>query len=379
MSSYVIVGNPGGNRIAFFQEALERRSLPPARVAAWADIIEGRARLRDIVRAGDCVRIESPGRDFEVERLLLAAGASETPSGEGLSPEEARSLAFERGRIWFPRQWYLGFQCVLRQIEQQLSECPAHRLTNGLSDIAVMFDKAQTHERLRSAGVSVPEAFTNVRSFADLTARLQQAGWGRVFVKLAHGSSASGVAALRTDGRRMQATTTVEIVRAGDELRLYNSRRLRTYNDPREIAELIDALCRHGVHVERWLPKAAFGDAGFDLRVVTIGGRARHTVVRQSHSPMTNLHLLNTRGDLEAVKERMGSSAWDAAIMTCERAAACFPASLHAGVDLCVTPSFRHHAVLEVNAFGDLLPRVLHDGMDTYEAEIRAFANREEL
>jgi hypothetical protein len=51
---------------------------------------------------------------------------------------------------------------------------------------------------------------------------------------------------------------------------------------------------------------------------------------------------------------------------------ACFPASMYAGLDLLLTPGFRRHAVLEVNAFGDLLSGVLHDGADTYEAELRA-------
>ena len=40
--------------------------------------------------------------------------------------------------------------------------------------------------------------------------------------------------------------------------------------------------------------------------------------------------------------------------------------------DLLVAAGFRHHAVLEANAFGDLLPGVLSEGVDTYEAEIRA-------
>ena len=45
---------------------------------------------------------------------------------------------------------------------------------------------------------------------------------------------------------------------------------------------------------------------------------------------------------------------------------------LYAGVDVCVTRRKRVPYVLEVNAFGDLLPRVLVDGRDTYTAEIVA-------
>ena len=50
----------------------------------------------------------------------------------------------------------------------------------------------------------------------------------------------------------------------------------------------------------------------------------------------------------------------------------CFAESLYAGIDLLLTPDYRHHRVLEVNAFGDLLPRLLWNGLDTYQAEVQA-------
>jgi hypothetical protein len=57
---------------------------------------------------------------------------------------------------------------------------------------------------------------------------------------------------------------------------------------------------------------------------------------------------------------------------TCRRAAAHFPRSLHAGLDVLISPDFRRHAVLEVNAFGDLLPGITCDGRDTYADELAA-------
>ncbi|HSH77897.1 MAG TPA: hypothetical protein VLA19_05115, partial [Herpetosiphonaceae bacterium] len=115
----------------------------------------------------------------------------------------------------------------------------------------------------------------------------------------------------------------------------------------------------------------------FDLRVVVIAGQARHVVVRLSRGPMTNLHLLNARGDTDAVVARMGTEAWAAARETCERAMACFPDSLYGGIDLLVEPGYRRHAVLEVNAFGDLLPDVVWQGQDTYMAEVDAMQHAE--
>ena len=69
---------------------------------------------------------------------------------------------------------------------------------------------------------------------------------------------------------------------------------------------------------------------------------------------------------------RVSPEAWGEMMRTCEQAMGVFPRSLYAGVDLLVQRNLEASAVLEVNAYGDLLPRVLFEGMDTYEAEIRA-------
>ena len=323
------------------------------------------------------IRIESPGKDFGVERALLMLGADTVDGGDSpaarLSKDECASLSEDKGRILYPRQWYHGFCAALNRVEAELADAPAHTLMNAPGDIAVMFDKRLCHARLEAAGIPVPGRLGPVRSYNELVSRMREARWSRVFVKLAHGSSASGVVAFQSSETRCQATTTVEMVDDPSEpmgLRLYNSRRIRTYTDTGRIARLIDALCVHGVHVEQWLPKAGLDGHTLDLRVVVIAGEARHIVVRMSKSPITNLHLLNRRGDPDAVRLRMGEDAWRAAMETCERTMQCFPDSLYAGIDLLITADFKRHAVLEVNAFGDLLPGILSDGQDTYMAEL---------
>jgi hypothetical protein len=373
-SAFVVVGNPGCRRVALFQDALTRGRLAAATLIPYADLLAGRVSLEQVVPAGAVVRLESPGRDFEVEKALLAAGADE-PDAEGparISPEAAGRLAFDKGRIWYPRQWYLGFRALLRRIDTQLSRCPPCVRMNRPADVEVLFDKVRCQEHFARAGIPVPRGLGPIRSFEELRHRMREAGYRSVFVKLAHGSSASGVVAYRTAGARQEALTTVEMVRQGGELRLYNSRRIRSYRKSAEVAALVDALAREGVQVEEWLPKARLDGHVFDLRVVVIAGKARHVVVRMSQSPMTNLHLLNRRGELSAVVARMGPKGWQVARRTCERAAAVFPDSLHLGVDLLLAPDYRQHAVLEANAFGDLLPGVHSEGVDTYEAEIRA-------
>jgi hypothetical protein len=372
--SFLIVGHEKCRRVFQFQRALDRLGFPAARVVPWRAILRGEADLRAAARPGDIIRIESPGRDFGVERLLLEWGAEEPdePGFDRLPAAEARDLPFDHGRIHSPRQWFLGFCRILRTLREQLAGCPPHTPINDPSEIEVMFDKRAAHARLSAAGVAVPVALPPVSSWAELEAEMERTGIRRVFIKPAHGSSASGVVAYQRSGERRQASTTVEMVERERELCLYNSRRVRVLRDTREIEKLVDALCRHRLHVEQWLPKAGMRGKTFDLRVVVIAGRARHTLARLSRGPLTNLHLLNERAPAEAVQALMSPSAWDAAMETCERAAAAFPRSLHLGVDLLICPDFRTHAVLEVNAFGDLLPGLEYEGRDTYQAEIEA-------
>ena len=57
---------------------------------------------------------------------------------------------------------------------------------------------------------------------------------------------------------------------------------------------------------------------------------------------------------------------------TCEVAAAVFPNSLYCGIDLLVYPDLQRHSIIEINAFGDLIPGTIYQGMDTYSSEIKA-------
>ncbi len=247
------------------------------------------------------------------------------------------------------------------------------RVMNAPGDIEILFDKRLCHERCEEQGIPVPPALGTAACFDELIARMEQADEERVFIKLANGSSASGVVAFLKNRRQSLAMTSAEIVREAGSLRLYNSLKVRSYTRPRDQADLIDALCREQVHIERWLPKAVLDRYGnFDLRIVVIGRKARHWVVRQSRGPLTNLHLGNRRGNREEFLNRIGPESWNKLQQTCEQSMQAFPGSLYAGVDLLVLPDYRDHRVLELNAFGDLLPGVLSQGADTYTAEIEA-------
>ncbi len=340
-----VVGNPENRRVALFRAAVERAGQPEPEVFAWREVLTaGR-----VPGPGTLVRIDSPGEDAEVDRLLRELGGGRP------------AAVAEHGRIIGGADWFAGLRTALARIE-----AGGGTLLSRPADILTMTDKPRCHALLAAAGIPVPDALGPVDGWAALRA----SGWKRVFVKPSHGSSASGVLAVAMAGPRVTAVTSVEV--SGGSL--YNNLGVRRYHDEQTIASIVDRLAPDGLHVEKWYPKASLGDRVLDLRVVVIAGRARHVVVRTSRSPMTNLHLGNARGDVSAVRSAAGEREWAAAMATCERVAGCFPGTLQVGVDLMFRAGWRGHAVAEVNAFGDLLPGVLADGQDTYDAQVAACA-----
>ena len=196
-------------------------------------------------------------------------------------------------------------------------------------------------------------------------------GFERVFVKLATSSSASGVVAIHLKGNRVSAITSVEVVKHDDMVvALYNSLKIRRYSDLESVRELVDTLAKHRTIAEEWLPKASLGDRVCDLRLLVIAGEPRHAVVRTSRTPLTNLHLGNRRGDINEFWRRVPVTQQQELWRTCRQCAELFPKSLHLGLDVLFTPGFRQHYLLEINAFGDLLPNVIHRGLNTYESQV---------
>ncbi|MCX4767192.1 STM4014 family protein [Streptomyces sp. NBC_01275] len=351
---FAVVGNPENRRVALFGDAVCAAGLPAPRVVPWTDVL--RAGGADFA-AEEIVRVDSPGENPEVDRLLRG----------GEDPTRVEGSA----------RWYAGFTAAL------------HGLRGGIrlddpDDLAVLFDKRLCHGALDAAGVPVPASPTSgpqgapVRGWDDVRALMRGHRMHRLFVKPAHGSSASGVLAVESGGGdRIRATTSVEL--APDGL-LYNSLKVRRYERERDVAAIVDTLAPEGLHLERWLPKASQEGRAADLRVVVVAGRATHAVVRTSRSPMTNLHLGGSRGDLEAARRAVEAAGarWADLLGVCEAAAACFPRTLCVGVDLLPAVGWRRAAVGEVNAFGDLLPRLTGlpgsgaEGLDTYAAQVAA-------
>ena len=157
-------------------------------------------------------------------------------------------------------------------------------------------------------------------------------GMPRVFVKPAHGSSASGVLAVETAAPRPGQ---------GDHL---GGARRRTGGCSTRCGCGATRRARgRRASSTRSRPTGCTSSAGCPRRRAAAGpptcgswssaGRATHAVVRTSRSPMTNLHLGGARGDLD-VRVRLSTrraTAGGEALDLCERAAACFPGTLCVG------------------------------------------------
>jgi glutathione synthase/RimK-type ligase-like ATP-grasp enzyme len=399
----LVIGNPENRRVPMWQAAVRNTGRPESVVVSYAELLQGVVDLRPLLRQADVIRLESPGESTDVERLLILRGAARA-GRDDVCPQRLAAALADHGRIVHPGLWADGYRDVLSELallrvgddrEGQAPDEP--QSVNGLNlspgsagaatshadtscvnrwlsdpgEVRVMFDKPECQRRLESAGVAVPRAFAPVGGYEQLREVMREAGCSRVFVKSPGGSSASGVVALHAGSSRISAVTSVEIATDADGVRLYNSLRVRRYEDEHLIAALIDGLAADGsLHVEEWVPKAGFAGRTFDLRIVVIGGEPQHVVMRTSRVPLTNLHLGNRRGDLAALRRAVPEARWDAALESCRRVAELFPGCLMLGIDLGLTPGFRKHFVVEVNAFGDLLPGVLHEGRDTYEAQV---------
>lgn len=360
MNPIVVIGHPGHRRVADFCRAAGQLGLPPPHLLAHHELIEAPRRLLELDEAPRLVRIDSFGEDAEVDRALLKLGYEHAVNAGSwaLDPEALEAYVPLHGEVVAPRQAYFGLKRHLARLQAVFEQRPSWRILQPTASIARLFDKQACWRLHHRAGLSVPEAAHEIESPEDLRLEAKLRGWRSVYVKLRSGSSASCLA-LYEPAKGLLRTS---LARDGE--RWVNVLGLRSYRGAQADA-VLGFIIREGAHVENGLPKAQRDGRVFDLRVLVVDGEPAFVVERQSHHPVTNLHLGGRRGDAEQVRARMGGAAWGALLETARRTAAlhdCF----HLGVDLAVLRGFRHHAVLEANAFGDLLPRLERDGLDAY-------------
>lgn len=374
--SGLIIGSPNGQRIGRFQQALEAAGNPTASVIAypqWIRLTPDQRRAR--MRSADWIRLESPERDEACHHAIQSL-CRVRPPGEPTTNGYPDKVAHPKGLLIDPQAFNSGFHSLMQRFEHDEWGLKTCRFLNHPQQIMLACKKASTKALLNEFEIPTPyfiaDNLDSEAGYDSVVQAMRAAGRSRVFIKLRQGSAGSGVVAYQCSGSRELAITTVAMQRLSDGIRLYNTRQIQRYSDPQDIRLLLDTLVPMGVIVEEWFPKAGVSRRVCDLRVVTVAGRVTHTVLRLSRHPITNLHLRNDRSEPEALRKRMRPEDWDAMIDTCEKTAREFPKMLYLGIDVAVHADLKRHAVLEVNAFGDLLNGVTQNGRSTYDAEVAA-------
>ena len=342
-----IIGNPENRRVKDFLKACQVCGKARPQVLSYQELLSQPEALHEF--AVDFVRIDSPGENDNVTKQLIALGGGPT------------SAQLEFGEIAYLKEYHLGFRKLMERLGQS-----GLKYSNAPAEIALMFNKWECHQIFQQKELARPKAELAPSTFSEFQRLLAEKSSGRLFLKPLHGSSASGVCAYRwmKGAQVLQAPLSIK----GDKL--FNSLKVQRYEAADEVEFILSKLLPQQMIAEQWIPKIALRDGIVDLRILVIDGVARHRVVRQSHSPMTNLHLGNRRGDVDELVEHLGADKWKKILELAEQAAACFPNCCSVGVDILID-THKRPWIGEVNAFGDLLPGLVHDGETAYDALAR--------
>jgi hypothetical protein len=372
---YVAICNPDGKRwqayareLAGFWQA--RGVTPEVEIVPWRLVI-ARGGCLDGLAAFDrsaLVRLESPGRDFDVTKLLLAAGDRDSGNTSGV---DWIALPYRKGHLFRPGLLHRGFCRVLAGLRRSFDSRPYLSPLGCPLAIAELFDKNATSARLTAAGIPCPPYLPAPSEPGELLDELRRRRWPVSYVKLATGSSATGIAVVHAlDDPAWATTTTVRI-----DGEFYNTRRLRQVSGT-DLTDVLAFILGEGSCVQRGIPMAQLDGQNFDVRVIVIHGRPAFTIFRLSNAPMTNLHLGGRRGDTATCRAAIPTRAWLDAMDHCVEAAEQYPCSA-VGIDLLFERGYLHHYILEVNAFGDWFPDFVNEeGQTVHRVEIQATAER---
>lgn len=390
--NWLIIGSENDPRVQGFQNTLKSTGVARIRVVGYQD--DWAELLPQLLTPSTCLRIEAPNQISDV-RYLMKRGFAAARSNklDALLDQAVDNADLENGEFFAPHQFYYGLKDKLELLHALIQTHPILASMNHIADILNFFDKQHCHQTLSRAKVLVPKGLYDVSCYDDLREKMHLAGHKNVFIKTRFGSGASGIVALKTNGAfktssayktsgaykassglkknkaRLQSLTTVEQHNG----RLYNTRRLQKCSNESDVANLIDRLCKWGVHCESWVPKAVVNKKESDCRILLINGKADFFVLRKSNTPITNLHLMNERANIHELTDAMTDNAWDNVLTTCDKIAAIYPRSFNLAADIAVHKNLREHCVLELNAFGDFLHNIQHKGMNTHAWQLEQF------
>lgn len=327
------------------------------------------------------VRIESPARDFEITRALLAAGARETGDPDDQKWSEVK---FDLGKLVEPRLVFLGLQRVLKGLAKSASEVEGLKLLADPTDVVSMFDKNETSQRMMEAGVATPE-FVDIeklswpknatgrrevnQSTVTLMRELKELAFQSFYAKLAYGSSSSGIlyAEVVPSGSQVVGLSTMAMI---DE-EFYNTKALKEL-DVVDVGDRLAYLFRQGITIQRAINKSTINGDNFDVRTIVINGKVEFTIFRVSRHPITNLHLGGYRGDWDRCRAAIPDRVWLDAMDDCVRAAELYHSHI-VGVDLAFDRDYFGHRIIELNPFGDFFPGWMNkNGQSIYHVELES-------
>jgi glutathione synthase/RimK-type ligase-like ATP-grasp enzyme len=372
---YLILANADSKRWQAYAHDLAafwqgRGIRPEVHLIPWREIVPtlGNLDAMPLFDTPAVVRLESPGRDFEVMKLLLDAGAS-ADSRE--PPRDWLGLPYCKGQLIRPGLFHEGFRRVLHGLRSAFDARPHLAPIACPRAIAELFDKRATATRLAAAGLPCPPSLPAPASPGELLNGLRVYGFNTAYVKLNTGSAAMGIAVVHARDEPPWAITSV-LHRAGE---FYNTRRLRRVTGD-DLAAVLEFLIGEGAFIQKGIPMAQIDGQNYDVRVVVLYGRPAFTIFRLSGQPMTNLHLGGRRGRPERCRAHIPARAWLDAIDHCVEAAGLYPCAA-VGVDLLFERGYLHHYILEINAFGDFFPGLTDpEGRTVHRAEIEITASR---
>ena len=354
MKTFLTVGATDSRRVKFWEDALQQQKCNH-KLISYNQVIDNDF---PVIETPTILRITSPGEDFDLWKKILSLGGWKEPE----------NLIFKRGLIYPNQYWYRGWCVILKKIEGFIEKNPLVKVMNTPASIQLAFHKLECQKAIAEQGIAIPEIILDkVIDYDALIAKLEEEKKSQVFVKPYHGSSASGVMALRQSRGRQLLYTTIALKPNGE---MYNHLKLQNYNDISQIRTIVNSMIPSGLFAENWIRKKTFQQKSVDFRILVINGEPAIVVPRMSKHFITNLHLGNEKGNIDEVEKVWGKDVIQKAKILAANAVDAIGGLFYAGVDVAIN-SLGESYVLEVNAFGDMLLGIDKGGLSTYEYELQ--------
>ena len=356
----VLLGDLGDRRAESFLGAARAAGLEVLGAVDHRALLEDPASLLALPDRPAWLRLDALGGSGATTRALVQL------SGNPGTPLERASPRY--GELVAPAARHRGMVQYFHQLDAVVLRRPCWRWLTPPARIVTCFDKDATAAHLATRGVPTTRAVRLGEPTTDAL-RAAMAEAPTVYVKLRWGSSASGLAVVSHRRGRTVVWTTME----RDRGRWFNSLRIRRLDRDPDQRLCLDWLLGEGARVEVAERKARLRGRHCDLRVVVVEGQARLALPRTSAHPITNLHLGGQRAEARELRSLVGETRWARAMAYAEHAA---DGAFMVGVDLLFRAEDHAPRVIEVNAFGDLLPGLRSEGRTAYDWQVAAIAAR---